>query len=310
VAANLRATFGQSRAPLQDRNFVRLLAFTGAFAASQTFAGNFFAAYALESLNLPFFNLTLTGIAHACGTVATVRAWGYLSDKYGNKPVLTLAMFGVILTPGMWLLCHANQTGFNTALLLTGHVFNGIVWSGVGVTQFNLNMGTGKAEHRANSLALLSAVTAVCGAIAPMLGSSLLTGLSFSMDRFHAYHITFVVTIVIRIFALVMLIPVHERGATSIRSTLRQLRKVKPSGVAALRAMQSSETEHSRAGAIERVGENQMTLATDELSKALSDPSPRVRRQAALALGRLGTKEAGRALLQHIHNHPDLIDEE
>ena len=310
IKANLRATFGQSRVPLQDKNFRRLLIFTGVFAASQTFAGNFFAAYALESLKLPFFNLTLTGIAHACGTVATVRAWGYLSDKYGNKPVLTLAMFGVVLTPAMWIFCRPEQTAFNTILLLTGHFFNGIVWSGVGVTQFNLNMATGKSEHRANSLALLSAVTAVFGAIAPMLGSSLLAGLSLSMDRFHAYHITFVGTIVIRVLAVIMLVPVHEKGATSIRSTLQQLTKVKPSGVVALRAMQSSETESSRAGAIERVGENQMTLATDELAKALSDPSPRVRRQAALALGRLGTREAGRALLHHIHDYPDLIGEE
>lgn len=310
VKANLSATIAQSKVPLQDRNLRRLLAFTGVFAASQSFAGNFFAAYALESLGLPFFNLTLTGLAHAVGTAISVRSWGYLSDKYGNKPVLSIAMVGVILTPLMWVACRPGQVGVSTVILLFGHVFNGVVWSAVGVAQFNLNMVAGRAEHRANSLALISAITAVCGGIAPMLGSSVLTGASQLTDRYHAYHVTFFGAALLRVVAMVMLVPVHERGATSVRSALSQLRRVRPSGVAALRAMQSSETAQSRAGAIAKVGANRMALATDELETALSDPSPKVRRHAAQALGRLGTREAGRALIQHIHSHPELVSEE
>lgn len=143
-----------------------------------------------------------------------------------------------------------------------------------------------------------------------MLGSAVLTASSHFTDRYHAYHITFLGAVILRIVAMVMLVPIHERGATSVRSALRQLRRVRPSGVVALRAMQSSETVQSRAGAIAKVGDKRMDLATDELESALGDPAPKVRRQAAQALGRLGSREAGRALISHIHAHPELVTEE
>src|SRR5690606_29228002 len=45
-------------------------------------------------------------------------------------------------------------------------------------------------------------------------------------------------------------------------------------------------------------------------AQALGDPSPRVRREAAEALSRLGTLDASNALTAFIKAHPELVEEE
>jgi HEAT repeat protein len=65
-----------------------------------------------------------------------------------------------------------------------------------------------------------------------------------------------------------------------------------------------------RANAIESVGEQRVNLAADEIIKALHDPQPRVRRQAASALARLNDPRAVGELIHQIEFHPDLIEDE
>lgn len=310
VKADFAQALRQIRNPLRDQNVRRLLLFTGIFTASQTFAGNFFAAYALETLKMDFVTLNLLGVMHAIGTVATVKAWGFLADKYGNKPVLSISGFLAVFTPMVWLFCREGQPDFNRLILLTFHIFNGFVWAGVAVSQGNLNMAVGKTEDRANTLALITATAAICGGVAPFISSIVLSQLRLTLTSSNAYHAIFVMAILIRVSAVLSLIPIVEAGATSLRATLRQLRTIKPSGVVALRAVQSSGSDIEKADAIERVGAVNFTLATDELGIALSDPSPRVRRTAALALGRLGTQDAAAALVRFIESHPNQVEDE
>src|SRR5690606_31969968 len=99
VKPSLSSTIDMVKEPLQDRNFRRILTFVAIFAFSQGFAGNFFAAFALESLNLNFTLLQFTTVTAAIGTLATVRIWGFLADRYGNKPMLLLLTIGAMLTP-------------------------------------------------------------------------------------------------------------------------------------------------------------------------------------------------------------------
>jgi hypothetical protein len=51
-------------------------------------------------------------------------------------------------------------------------------------------------------------------------------------------------------------------------------------------------------------------MAGDELIKALHDPSPRIRRQAAAGLARLGDPSAVEALIHQLEYHPDLVEDE
>jgi len=310
VRGRIKDTARMIAQPIRDKNFRNILIFTAIFMASQGFAGSLFAAYAREVLNMSFTILQLTAVAHAIGTIAFVKMWGYLADKYGNKPILALLMIGVIVTPAVWLVSQPDRPTFNAVVLIAGHLFNGFVWSGVTVAQLNLYMATAKPEDRANYLGSALAVQAIAGGISPLLGSGMMAGLREAMPAMLAYKYVFGTVMVIRVIATVTLIPVREPGATSLRSTFNQIRRVSPSGVRALRAMTTSKDDFGREAAVKSLGTAQLSMATAELATALRDPSPRVRRQAAESLGKIGTPDAAMALIQHIESYPDLADEE
>lgn len=310
IRGKLKDTLRLMVSPVRDKNFRNILIFTAIFMASQGFAGPLYAAYAIESLNMSFTLLQLTAVMHAIGTIAFVKMWGYLADKYGNKPILAILMVGVVLTPVVWLITDPARPVFNAVVLLVAHLFNGLVWSGVTVTQLNLYMATAKPEDRANYLGAALAIQAISGGISPLIGSGMMALLRESLPVVAAYKYVFTTVIGLRILATIALIPVREPGATSLRSAFNQLRKVSPSGVRALRAMSTSKDEYGREAAARNLGTAQLSLATAELITALRDPSPRVRRQAAESLGKIGSQEAAMALLDHIKAHPELIDEE
>jgi HEAT repeat protein len=107
-----------------------------------------------------------------------------------------------------------------------------------------------------------------------------------------------------------LLTGVREEGAVSIRQTIKQMRQVSFSGMRALSALTKSADAERRLRAISVVGRKKFSMATDELRKALTDPSPRIRREAAIALSRLGGEEPAEALLTHVIEHPELLDED
>ncbi len=311
VPFRLKQTWQMVVTPLQDKNFRVILLFTAVFMASQGFAGNLFAAYALESLHMPFTLLQMTTISNALGMIAALKIWGFLSDKYGNKPILVIGMLGVILTPGMWILCRPNELVLNSTILIVGHFFNGIIWSSVAVSQLNLYMATAKGDDRANYLATAQTVQALAGGLAPLLGAAMMSSLRHSLgDAMIAYKWVFATVMGIRVIAFFTLLPVREEGAVSVRATLRELVQISPRGVVALRAMRAGAHERTREDAIASVGEAGLGLATSEVAAALHDPSPRVRRSAAQALGKIGTTEAAGHLLQVLKDNPDLVEEE
>lgn len=310
VKVTLRAGLQAIGRPYADRRFRQVLTFSVAFIVGQSFAGNFFAAYALESLAMPFSVLQVALLMHAAGNVAFARMWGYLADKYGNKPILAILVVGLFLTPVMWLFCYPGHDPWNAIILIPGHLFSGAVWGGIAVCQFNLLLATAKPEERANYIAAGLALQAVVGAVAPFLGSIVMQSLRLYFPPDVAYRLVFGITMVFRLASLMFLLPVREEGSHSVGGTLSQLRRVSPKGYLALRQLSKSTDVATRESAIQSVGSQQMGIAAEEVIKTLHDPSPRLRRQAALTLAELGDPKAIGALLHQLEEHPDLVEVE
>jgi HEAT repeat protein len=310
VKLRLRDSLRSMARPWQDKNFRLLLIFSGLFMASQTYAGGFFSLFAIKVLGINFTLLQLIAVMHALGTIAFVRTWGFLADKYGNKPILVLTTVGTVITPGVWLVCVPGADLRNALILLVFHIYNGIVWSGVTVTQLNLYMSTADEGERSSYLGTALTTTAVIGGVAPILGSMTMDVFREPMGAEMAFKWLFVIVMVMRVVSVMLLTGVREPGAVSIRQTIRQMRQVSFSGMRALSALSKSSDAERRLRAISVVGRKKFSMATDELRKALTDPSPRIRRGAAIALARLGGDEAAEALLSHVIEHPELLDED
>lgn len=310
VKPSIKSTIDVIREPMRDKNFRRIMAFVAFIAISQGFAGNLFSAFALETLKINFTVLQITSVASAVGTLLSVKIFGFLADRYGNKPLLLLMTAGVTTTPIMWMVCQPGNVMQNVLVLGIGHIFVGIFWSGVGISQMNLYLASSNASNRANYLAAALTVNSLALALSPLAGSWMLATLRPFQGAEWAYKYVFLAVAVQRVIALLLLMRVKEKGAESFTETVRQLTEVRPKSFAALRAVRRGSDEPTRLGAIRSMGESKMSLGTSELHDALFDTSPRIRREATYALGRLRTLAAAEALLDYVNSHPEHIEEE
>lgn len=296
--------------PFADPTFRKVLVFFSVFFFGQAFAGNFFSAFALESLHMPFGYMYLFAFMQALGMVASSKPWGFLSDKYGTRPMLALAAFGISLTPTMWLLCYPGKLLQNTILLVTCHFLIGLVWSGAALCQFNILLSTSPAKDRGVYLGAGQTMQSIFSGLAPLAGAALMTYLRPLMPADMAYKGVFLVTMGLRLLAVFFLRGVKEEGSRDIRATLRELSRVSPRGYRAMRQLSRSADVDERTDAMRDASLAHYSLATDEILKALHDPSPKIRREAALALARLGEPRAAEALEHQLQDHPDLVEEE
>lgn len=300
----------QFRAPVADPNFRRVLVYISVFGIGAMLAGGLFVAFAFETLKLSYTVIQLTQVAHAAGTLATSAAWGYLTDRFGNKPVLTILSVGTVLTPLAWILCVPGQTLFNTVVLVVGHVYNGAVWSGVGVAQMNMWLATSPEDKRANYLGTAVALQALASGIAPLIGAAMMALLRPGFGVEWAYKSLFVAVMAIRFLGVFTLLPVREPGAQSIRLTLRRLAEVRPKGVMALRAFRASGDPEARAKALADVGSARLSIGGEDLVAALADPVPSVRRQAARSLAKFADEMTVAQIARFIEENPDAVEEE
>jgi HEAT repeat protein/MFS-type transporter involved in bile tolerance (Atg22 family) len=310
VKLDPRETLRQLRQPFKDRAFRPVLVYTAVFMVGGTLAGGLYAAFALETLKLDYTALQLTAVAHAVGTVVFARIWGFLADRYGNKPVLVILMAGTMLTPVIWLFCVPGQTVMNIVILTVGHIYNGAVWSGVDVARMNLYINTAKEEDRANYLGTAFAVQSAVGGLAPLAGAALMSSLRLQLPTETAYKAVFVAVVFVRLVALLLVFPIREAGSVAVGTTLGQLRRLSPRGLRAMRRLSASGDAEQRVEAIAQVGAASMALASDHLLRALHDPSPRVRRQAALSIGKLNDPDATASLVAFVRDRPELVEEE
>lgn len=293
--------------PFGDREFRRVLVCTSAAIFGQGFAGNMFAIYALEVLKLPYTVVQGCGLSYSVGIVLATRFWGTMSDKYGNKPMLALAS-GLLATNVIWwCLTFPGATTANTILLLTSHMLMGAIFCGAALCQFNLILATAKPEDRANYMGAGTALMAVVGGVAPLLGAKFIPEVNAAVGD---YKLLFAVTGLLRLLSVPLVFRVREHGSTDIRETFADLRRLTPRSVGAMRRLSRSEDAAERADAIVAVAEERAEMASDAILAALHDPQPRVRREAARALAQLQDPRAVAAMLEDIEASPDLLEEE
>jgi HEAT repeat protein/MFS-type transporter involved in bile tolerance (Atg22 family) len=293
-------------APFADRGFRHLMVFLAGVVVSQTIAAQFFTVYQLQYLKLDYTALQLLGAVASIASLAFMPLLGYLADKYGNRPILSLSLVLVILPPLMWILASPDRLSFAILDIIALNLISGVGWAGVGLTQFNMMIGAAPAEQRTVYVSAVAAMSGLAGGVAPLLGGAIVT--AFSHVHFspvgpmrNGYHILFLLTALLRAASLLLLRPVEESGSSSARYVLEQLKATKPIGsVAGIQKLSRGGSAQVRQAAAEELGKLKTPVAVEELVKALDDVALPVREQAALALGEIGDARALTPLMRKL----------
>lgn len=295
---------------MEHKPLRRLLWFLAVFTIGQTVAAPFFFPYAREVLHLDLFTLQILGACMAIASISSAKMWGYLGEKYGNKPILFLSGILIFAGPACWALTIPERNSWNLFILTVGHICAGVAWTGVNSGQMNFVLAITKPEHRAQAIGLTQAVTAVVSGLAPLIAGIWLQSVAGNAPDKSFYTILFTANSIIRLGAVLLLFGIVDPSSTSIRGFLKQLSGVRPKGMLAMKSLQKAETAREKQLAVRSLGESGMSFAETEVMRLLGDPSPRVRRESAAALAKLGSNDAVEALVRLIERQPHLVEEE
>jgi hypothetical protein len=212
-------------------------------------------------------------------------------------------MWGVVFLPYLWFLTDPDRYLWSVGVILFIQVLAGTLWAGVGLTQFNLNVAVAPSEQRAIYMGALSAIVSLMGGLAAFGSGALMEALKPFVPDPTRFFVLFGAASLFRLLALPWLRAIREPDERSTRYVLSQLRaSVRPRGWRAMRQLRGQADVATRLTAIRTLLEEKTPLAVEELTAALQDPIPEVRREAARALGAIGDPRAVPALIQALQD--------
>jgi MFS family permease len=156
-------TFRQFLRRSPKSNFAKFVFYVGAIRLCVAFSAPYFALYMLRDLKLSYFEFTLVTAASVIVQFLTFRYWGELSDRFGNKKILNLCGWGVVLAPVFWLFSS------HILYILLIQTYSGFVWSGFTLASANFIFDAVSPPKRALCVAyqgLIHGVAIFAGSIA------------------------------------------------------------------------------------------------------------------------------------------------
>jgi len=286
--------------PFRDSNYRRAILFQGSWNFTVGIAGPLYSVFMLQWLQISYTEIGLFNGLFVVSSIAGNRIWANLVDRFGSKPVLQILLVPAALIPFGWIMNEPGQYYFvPISLFFAGFVFSGI---GVAVTPLQYSL-LPEGELRPYYIASWSAVVNLMAAGGPLLGGVL--ALYLRDTEFEIFGITitslkiiFIISALLRLLPLIQLQTVRDRSTLTSGSLLAQMFQGNVLSYAYNAAVYGvASHEQRRARATLALGRSGSPLALAQLTQALADASPVVRRSAARALGETGFESATQHLI-------------
>ncbi|HWH67808.1 MAG TPA: MFS transporter, partial [Candidatus Sulfotelmatobacter sp.] len=180
-------------AVLSNRNYLWLCLFVGLWGLLLNAAMPFYTVFLVNRLNCGVGDVVKLTTLASLGGLLTLKSWGRLADRFGNRPVLQVSAFIWAVTAlGMWSLARPGWTWH----LYLGYLIVGAMTAGFQLTQFNLMLRLAPAELRAAYVAIFIAFTSLFTAAGPILGGQVLKALPAQIGQVFGlpilgYHLLF-----------------------------------------------------------------------------------------------------------------------
>ena len=301
------------RIPLRDAAFRRLAFYFFFWVIAVTIPGPYFAVYMIKNLGLSYGEMNFLAVVTQAGGLASLTAWGYLSDKFGNRPIIVICSALAVTLPLPWLLATPHNAVLVLSLLNT---VSGAVWYGLGLAQFNLILGIEAENQRSAYIASVSAVVGLGNFLGPMIGAGILKLLAAILKLIHDHQfnlfgspmapmeVLFMCGTAARFLSCVFTLRgIREPKSHPTGYVLQQIASADPLRTAIhLHRARSVADPEKRANSMKKLGSMGAALAVDEMILALEDSSLAVRRETTRALARIRDERSVPALGAALHS--------
>lgn len=160
--------------PYRQPGFRRLAVFLFLWGFAVNLATPFFVVYMLTKLHLGLTSVILLTILSQLVNVFFMRVWGPLTDRFGNKVVLSITGSLYLAVVVGWVFTGVPARWFMTVpLLVVLHFLTGVAMSGVTVTSVTMGLKLAPSDKATSFLAGSALATSAGSGIAPVLGGVL-----------------------------------------------------------------------------------------------------------------------------------------
>jgi MFS family permease len=202
---------------LKDANFLRFLLYSGLWSFAVNVSAPFFNLYLLGDLNLDVSVVTLYNSLGFGANLLMLMFWGKLADRIGNRPLMITVGILVGLTPLLWLEAGTAPI-FLWAWFPLLHIIGGATWAAIDLCSGNLMMSVTPLHNQSIYFAIAAAVPGITGAMGITVG-----GFVATVTNFGGLPTVFALSAVLRLFALLPLVFVHERRSMPLGQLMRVL---------------------------------------------------------------------------------------
>lgn len=271
-------------AALREPNYIGLCLFIGFWGLLLNSAMPFYTVFLVEQLNCGIGTVVKLTTLASLGGLVTLKGWGRLCERFGNRPVLQVcALTWAVTALGMWTLARPGWTWH----LYIGYFIVGAVTAGFQLMQFNLMVRLAPPQVRGAYVAVFMALTSFLTAAGPILGGQALKYLPLDLGRLFgqpvlSFHLLFVGSAFGCVLVTNLLQRVHEPAEQPVLSVWREMRSMRtfnpmlsvlsvgelmltPRGLFAL-GQRSLRTVRQQVKALEDVGE-ELVAFTSTLPK-------------------------------------------
>ncbi len=294
----IRITVPRLVEPLRDKRFRPFLYYMAAYQFAMAFCTPFYGIYMLSELN---FSIMKMQLLNSLGTIAIIlfaQQVGFLCDKLGLRSMLSFVSILKFSTPLLFILAPAHSPVLSMIFVGILMFTDGVIGSGWGIATAGYSI---KYTPRDNRVMYVAVTNIIClglvMGITPILAGLMIECLqrfgtwTVGPYVFGAYHISFLISIVLTFTTAGIVRTVHDPGAANISTMWKYIKS--PATWQSMRAvmiLQDSTDRDERINAIKTLGELHSSLGAHELLEACTDDDIDVSNSALLALERLGQK--------------------
>jgi MFS family permease len=280
---------------LHDKNYLWLCLFIGLWGLLLNASMPFYTVFLVERLGCGVGTVVKMTTLASLGGLVTLKSWGRLCERFGNRPVLQVCAFIWAITAlVMWCLARPGWTWH----LYAGYFVVGAMTAGFQLMQFNLMVRLAPARLRAAYVAVFLALSSLLTAVGPVLGGQALKYLPLEVGNLFgipvlSFHLLFALSAAGCLLVTNLVQQVREPAEQPVVSVWREMKSMRtfnpmlsvlavgellltPRGLFAL-GKRSLRTVRQQVKALEEVGEELVVGGRQALTGA-SNPKAETRR--------------------------------